>query len=394
MPTEPALYQVIMMGSLDERATRVRDLVQERVRDLGLPADTIKFVPEATPEDLNSRLPAIGIFFGYAGVNAGAHPLVDKLVEDSSTIISAVSSLKAVKDEIPEPLRHINAIELVAPDLNFDRVASLVLESFRLLRRERRLFISYKRDDSQAVADQLYDALDARGFDVFIDTRSVPPAVDFQEELWHRLSDSDVVILIDTPGFRSSRWTTEELARANATNIQILHLLWPGQVEDAASAFSYFHFLEDREFSSRNADGSPLGLSDSAVDRICRHAEQLRARAIAARYRYLVDSFCDAARDQGLPVNVQPQRWISVDLPSGKQLAAVPTIGTPTSDRINAVFNAISAANGGSGGTWALYDGRGMLGSWLSHLSWLDEYLPVKSVSMARADQALKDSVR
>ncbi|MEW3673962.1 toll/interleukin-1 receptor domain-containing protein, partial [Pseudomonas aeruginosa] len=80
----------------------------------------------------------------------------------------------------------------------------------------------------------LYDALDARGFDVFIDVRSVPPAADFQSQLWHRMSDSDVVVLIDTPGFREGRWTAEELARANATNVQILHLLWPGQKEDPA----------------------------------------------------------------------------------------------------------------------------------------------------------------
>ena len=149
--------------------------------------------------------------------------------------VTVVSNLKHVSTEIPESIRHINAIEAVLPDLNFDYIVSLLLEGFRLLRRERRLFISYKRDDSQAVANQLYDALDARSFDVFIDIRSVPPAADFQAELWHRLSDSDVVILIDTPGFRSSRWTTEELARANATNIQILHRLWPGQPEDSES---------------------------------------------------------------------------------------------------------------------------------------------------------------
>jgi hypothetical protein len=107
-------------------------------------------------------------------------------------------------------------------------MVSVAFENFRLLRSERRLFISYRRVESQGIAIQLYEALDALGFDVFLDTHGVPPATDFQSVLWHRLADSDVVVLLDTPDFRTSRWTVQELARANATSLQILHLLWPG----------------------------------------------------------------------------------------------------------------------------------------------------------------------
>jgi hypothetical protein len=306
-------------------------------------------------------------------------------------VITVVTSLQRVSHEIPANLQHINAIEAVLPGGDFDRIASLVFEGFRLLRRERRLFISYKRDDSQAVADQLYDALDARGFDVFIDTRKVPPGVDFQAELWHRMADSDVVILIDTPGFRASRWTVAELTQANATNIQILHLLWPGQSEDAESALSHFFPLQHSDFENFETKEEDKVLTDEARLSICNFAERLRAKAIAARHRYLIDSFCDSARDHGLTPNVQPQRWISIDLPNGVQLAAVPTIGVPTSNRINEVFEEISASGDGTGVTWVVYDSRGILKSWLNHLGWLDQFLPVRSIAMARADKALSE---
>jgi hypothetical protein len=274
-----------------------------------------------------------------------------------------------------------------------ERLTSLILESFRLLRRERRIFISYKRQDSESLAGRLYEELDRRGFDVFIDTRSVPPGVDFQDELWHRLADSDVVVLIDTPNFRSSRWTTEELAKANASNIQILHLLWPGQAPDPDSAFSEFFELEPGSFLGAPALGGVSTIKREVLTSICEAVEHLRARAMAARYRYLVDSFCDLARDAGVHATVQPERWILVRLPDESELAVVPAIGVPTSKRMNEVFDEIGKVRATACNVWLLYDNRGLLGSWLQHLDWLDMHLPVKNVRAAAAAEHLARAI-
>lgn len=386
-----ALYQLLVLGRSDARSDRVIAQLQARLGELGLAPDMIEILAEADAGRRATALPAVALFTGYEGASDVAHPALESLLDDSITIITIVSDLEHVSRELPEQLRHINALP-VALDQNIDRVASLILESFRLLRRERRLFISYRRDDSQRAANQLYDALDARGFDVFIDTRTVPPAVDFQDELWHRLADTDVVVLLDTKGFRGSRWTTEELARANATNIQILHLLWPGQAEDIASAFSFFHSLVGSDFVGTDPICKESRLEDSAVRAICEQAERLRARAIAARHAYLVDSFCDNARDRGFTPNLQPERWISVDVAPGSTLAVVPTIGVPNSLGINQTFDAISKAGSGTAGIWVLYDSRGLLASWLGHLDWLDGYLPVRSMRLASIDGALRSA--
>lgn len=382
-------YQLIVLGAASGRDILLRRKLDLALKTLGIPTNAITFLNDVSASTRSLKSPAMAVFFG------SLHSIVDtalvtELIDDSIVIVPVVSDLSLVHAEIPPQLRHVNALVLGTNDEGIARLVTLVLETFRLLRRERRLFISYKRTGSQPLANRLYDALDARGFDVFIDVRSVPPAADFQSQLWHRMSDSDVVVLIDTPGFREGRWTAEELARANATNVQILHLLWPGQKEDPASSFSHFMKLRRRDFLGfvpMRGRWATKGL----ITRICDEVERLRAPAIAARHRYLVDNFCDAARDEGLNPSVQIEGWISLKTESNRTLAIVPAVGIPTSDRINEVFEAITDPAIETREIWVIYDNRGVLKTWLSHLDWLDSYLPIRAVQMSKAPKLLKE---
>jgi len=384
--TASSAYQVLLLGMDDSRASEVKDALSRRVVELGVDPAALLFLSEKAAAKRNRRLPSFGLFFGDSTVATNT-VLVADLLADSAVIAPIVSQTDRVSQELPPQLRNINALQY-SPQV-VDRVVSLTLETFRLLRAERRLFISYRREDSQPFAERLYDSLDSRGFDVFIDTRSVPPAVDFQAELWHRMSDSDVVVLVDTPGFRTGRWTTEELARANATNIQILHLLWPGQTEDASSAFSHFMKLEPMHFSGAAIDKGG-SVTANALSAIYSAVEQLRARAIAARHRYLIDNFCDVARDVGMNPAVQPERWIEVRLPNGRTLAVVPAIGVPTSDRLNAIFDTVADKTSNLRDVWVIYDNRGLLSKWLSHLDWLNAHLPLRAVQMSEVPKLLE----
>lgn len=382
-------YQLILLGAAHGHDTRLRRSVDLALQGLGIPSNAITFLSDANAYNRSLKSPVMAVFFGSPESTADT-ALVTELIDDSIVIAPVVSDFSQVNAEVPPQLRHVNAIVLGTNDEGITRLVTLVLETFRLLRRERRLFISYKRTGSQPLADRLYDALDARGFDVFIDVRSVPPAADFQSQLWHRMSDSDVVVLIDTPGFREGRWTAEELARANATNVQILHLLWPGQKEDPASSFSHFMKLRRRDFF----EFIPMRgrwATKELVTRICDEVERLRAPAIAARHRYLVDNFCDAARDEGLDPSVQIEGWISLKTEFNRTLAIVPAVGIPTSDRINEVFEAITDPAVETREIWVIYDNRGVLRTWLSHLDWLDSYLPIRAVQMSKAPQLLKE---
>lgn len=190
-------YQLILLGAVHGHDTRLRRSVDLALQGLGIPSNAITFLSDANASNRSLKSPVMAVFFGSSESTADT-ALVTELIDDSIVIAPVVSDLSQVHAEIPPQLRHVNAIVLGTNDEGITRLVTLVLETFRLLRRERRLFISYKRTGSQPLADRLYDALDARGFDVFIDVRSVPPAADFQSQLWHRMSDSDVVVLIDT----------------------------------------------------------------------------------------------------------------------------------------------------------------------------------------------------
>lgn len=388
MPRLAGPYQLLLLGSDGGLRTVLKSLVSLRLVELGQDPTAVQFLDEGSAASRDPRAPLMVVFFGSRDHVADT-PLIDDLIRQSATIAPLASSVTQVHVEIPLQLRHVNVLELGVNQRGVERVVNLVFETFRLLRRERKLFISYRRVDAQPLANRLYDSLDAHGFDVFIDTRSVPPAVDFQSELWHRMSDSDVVVLIDTPGFRQSRWTTEELAKANATNIQILHLLWPGQPEDESSSFSHFVRLTYTDFwSILPARGRFV--RKRTLTRICDDAERLRARAIAARNRYLVDNFCQAARDCGMTPAVQPEQWILLDA-GDKSLAVVPATGVPTSSHMNEIFDAVANSAAKDRDIWIIYDNRGVLDSWIAHLDWLDTHLPLRTIQMARVPDLLRD---
>src|SRR3546814_7633077 len=65
----------------------------------------------------------------------------------------------------------------------------------------------------------------SRGFDVFLDTHDIRPGDPFQDVLWHRLVDSDVMVMLDTPTYFDSRWTRQEIGRARAKEIQVLSVI-------------------------------------------------------------------------------------------------------------------------------------------------------------------------
>lgn len=382
------LYQIILMGGKDARLAALKTAVKARATDLGIDPNEIVYLDESAFADgYDRKKPAFGIYFGNQNKTVPA-PL-DRLEHDSIVIAPIVTAKTRVGVEIPDQLQHINVVEVGMNGDNIPRLASLVFETFRLLRKERGIFISYRRKGSQPLANRLYEELDKRGFDVFIDIRSVPPTVDFQAELWHRMSDVDTILLIDTPGFREGRWTKAELAQANLLGIQTLHLLWPGQVEDRNFAFSRYVKLLATDFSGPSP-GRGATIKQAVVDSICDLAEELRAEAMALRHAHLVDNFCDAARDLAFEPTVQPERWISVVLQNGSSLAVVPAVGRPTSDRINTIFDSISEHKAADAPIWAIYDSRGLHENWVRHLRWLDGHRPIRTVSVADVPDALK----
>lgn len=385
-------YQIIVLGTVDERLTSIKKSFFSRLKDFNIDPDFIRFIHSADYASRDAKYPTIAIYFG--GDKSNTLHLSD-LIEESLVIIPVVKSNELVPIELPDEISHINALPINETSNNTERLVSIIFENFRFLRKERKVFISYRRIDAQGAADKLYDLLDANGFDVFLDTRSVPPAQNFQDQLWHRMTDSDAVILLDTPRFRTSRWTKDELMFANENNIHILHILWPQQKEENIASFNSFIKLSPKDFRMKGLSraGIPYtgkNITSKTLKNIVIKTEQLRARAISLRYKYLVDNFCDAARDAGYDPSVQIDQWISIADWKTNGLAVIPAIGVPTADRINDIYNAVENSKFKDSEKWIIYDNRGILKQWLEHLDWLDNHLPIKAVNMTKAPSLLE----
>jgi TIR domain len=276
-------------------------------------------------------------------------------------------------------------------------LAARILEGFGLLRERRRLFISYRRVETSNVAAQLYEALDIAGFDVFLDTHGVIRAGEpFQEILWHRLADTDVAIVLDSPGFLASRWTEEELARANTSNIQILQVLWPEQIEGATAAFSTFHTLAASDFVGSETLGPTAMLVDACIKEIVDEVEGLRARALGARHSFLVREFYNEARAAGLSVQITLERTLVISTSVGQRVMVQPAIGVPDAEHYQGLER-LHQRDVSLGRTYSrppvlLYDQKGIRARWVEHLGWLNSNLAcARSVSLAEARDWLED---
>jgi hypothetical protein len=251
------LYQFVLIGNNNSFKSEIIDIFQKRIKDLGLQDDTVSIIEAKNFKDYKRNAPTASIYFGG---NSSSYPdldLLDILINDACFILPVVNDLNIFPDLVPPALQPINGFELKSSQ-EIEALVGNIMEGFSLLRPSRRLFISYRQQEARSLAIQLYEFLEEHGFDVFLDTHSIRPGEPFQDELWHKLVDTDVVVLLNTPDFLGSKWTTEELAKASAMSIGIVQLVWPGTIPLTSAAFCIPIYLKeedfkDRDFTSENA---------------------------------------------------------------------------------------------------------------------------------------------
>jgi hypothetical protein len=400
-------YQLLVLGPENEPqvshcASRLDTALNRAFDQLGVSAEKflVRVMSGTSGPDIDARMPSVAVVFGFVPSSMlSPHDIerLDRLLTDGALIIPVVADINRFSILVPPQIAHLNGISLADCGRDFERLATRILEGFGLLRESRRLFISYRRAETSGVAAQLYEALDAAGCDVFLDTHGVlRPGEPFQDILWHRLADTDVALLLDSPGFIASRWTEDEVAQANISYIQMLQLLWPGQEEGAPAAFSTFYPLSQEDFEGTETIGPSARLVGSRVRAITDAVEGLRARAIAARHVFLVREFMMEARKAGLLVQKTLELTLIVTAPNGDKVLVQPAIGVPDAERYE-TLEQLHQRGQSIGRTYTLpsillYDQNGIRARWLKHLSWLNGNLAgARSLSLIDAKGWLSD---
>jgi hypothetical protein len=376
-------YQLITLGFPHVLQNSIIETFLLRIEELGVPAELITLITRQNFDSHYKRnAPSICLYFGESQSPFPDLAILDQLQKDAVFILPVVPDLKLFTKSVPEPLVSINGTALNSPG-QVDAIVNSILEGLSLLRQSRRLFISYRRVESRTMAIQLYEHLDACGFDVFLDTHSIRPGEPFQEELWHRLVDTDVVVLLNTPGFMESRWTAEELARASAMSIGVVQLIYPEHKPETMAALCFPFYLEGKHFAGQDYQKRDSFFTTGALQEIARQVEAVRARSLASRQDNIIQEFTSTARKVNLPMQLHPQKFITLTNSKGEEVAVIPTVGVPHGFTYNQTAELIKVIRE-SEATEALilYDHRNIREKWLHHLVWLDLYLPVKTIKI------------
>jgi hypothetical protein len=381
-------YQIVALGgSTDSRTTTLFATLRRQLGDLGLSATgdvALLADPDVSSLDL-LRAPTAVVFFGSATRAAGIDDAVSVFRNRGIFVLPVVPDVTRFKEYVPASLGSINGLAADAGDPGMESASQIVLEELRLVRDKRLVFVSYKRDESSAVAEQLYRAFDERAFDVFLDTHSVRGGAEFQSLLWDRMADADLLVLIDTPNALSSRWVSEELARAQTLGLGVVQLVWPGHSRTAGTEFCEPQFLAVEDFEVF-APGRPADarLKSAVLGKLVTGAEGLRARSLAARRTRVVGELCARASSAGVATEIQPARCIDLMTPAGARHRAFPIVGHPDSVELYRCFDACGTppADG-----VVVYDPLGMLDRKRLHLGWLNGFLPLRAIPVTELSE-------
>ena len=364
-------YQLIILGTTENPIVEeILNQIKTKITDLKLPKNILNIINrDNIGTEYVGNQPAFSIYFGDKEGKFNDLDITKKLIEDGTMILPIFYT--DFPKEIPKILENQNGIQFDNNEL--DRIANIVLQAFELLRNTRKVFISYKRSESTSVAIQMYEALESHNFDVFLDTHSIEKGEPFQDELWHRMTDCDVILLLNTPGFLESHWCKEELAVAGSKQIGIVQLIWPNHTIESISHLSYPLKLKNSDFEKgiyNNKDSSKL--NNTKIREIVQQVESVRARNLASRQDNLITEFMSIAKQCGRNITIQPERFLPEEL-SGKNIIYIPTIGIPQStDCQSAEIRHEFEKDPNNTCIRLIYDDLRIRDKWLKHLDWLN----------------------
>jgi hypothetical protein len=305
--------------------------------------------------------PAAAVFFGGQPADIAN---LEELLERGVPILPVVSSVDQAHIELPailQPLNYLSYLEAGA-----EAIATALLESVGLLRQHRRVFISYRRDEAAVVATQLFNVLSERQFDVFLDSQGTAPAEEVEALSWHRLYDSDVLLMLDTPDYFENRWTNAEFGRVLAKGISVMKVCWPDAANSLRSSTASVVQLSASDITPDSGR-----MAEDALANICQQLEEIRSQNHAVRSVNLISSIRIAIQAiGGKMLGMSAHKAVHLLLPNGEQLTVYPTVGVPVPFNLEEAYQYSPHHS-----VAVIYDPVGLHQEGLKHLDWLKTHV-------------------
>ena len=372
------VYQLIILGNKKNNSKKIIKLLNEKLSELHISNTLIKKINSNNLQNLSIKNPAICLYFGNK--KKCDIDIIDSLLIQNILILPLVSDIKNVPAEIPKSLSAINCFEYNKQD-KIPEIVNLILEKFELLPQKRKIFISYKRSDATRAALQLYSFLNENGFSPFLDTFSIRPMLNFQEELKNYMADCDLILLLDTKNFFNSKWTVEEFNQANALSIGIIRLIWPDADRTNDKKCGLFKNIElnDSDFISNHCDTNDR-LKKNTLEKIIYNIENFRARSIYFRQNNLIGELKKYAFEKNRNI-FQSIRYLEIE--DNNEILILPTVGIPNSENFNSARKFFNKPYNKKQ-VYLLYDNRNILKSWLNYLDWVNNTnIPIKTIKVS-----------
>ena len=383
-------YQLIFLGDINNNACNtIKVRFFDKIHSIGLRENMFEVIYNETFErKYSNKKPSFVFYFGNLNHSEKDIDILKVLLDNGDAILPIYFG-DNFEAEVPKIIHVMNGRQYIADHI--EKYINYAFESMRLLRENRKLFISYRRTDSSAVANQLFDAFVRNNYDVFLDTYSINPAKNFQEELHHRMTDCDVLIQLYTNDFKNSKWCNEEIISANQKQIGVVEIIWPDCTPDIHNLLCEPIQLTQKMFMNEDFHNGSCCITEECIENIVNAVESVRARNLAARQDNLVGEFVEEARKQGRQL-IQEYRYLVETLKDDIIRLFIPAIGIPQSYDCFDSLRFRKLLDNEKIELFLIYDDLRIRKKWVEHLEWLNESLEVKTIKKKDFELWLKNN--
>ncbi|MCF5894762.1 toll/interleukin-1 receptor domain-containing protein [Aeromonas veronii] len=361
--SEP-LYNLIVAGHPEEeQISSITSTINDAISPFGLNIGNEFIITIIKDEEFipSQKSSSCAIFFGGG---TKRQPNIESLMINGISVIPVISQINSVAQELPLALQVLNCFSYVGDGPQ--RLTTTILECLGLLPKQRKVFVSYRRNESRNAALQLFDVFSHHQYEVFLDTHSIKPGEVFQSTLWHNLCDCDVMVMLDTQNYFDSRWTSAEFGRALAKGISILRVGWPNVPISKKLQTALDIQLEHVDLNIESGH-----ISETKTANICRSVEILRSKSHAVRKLNLFSNIQKSvALIGGEILSVGANMTIYAELHGKQRLTITPHVGIPTSYSLHDAIDKSSNSK-----AVIVYDEVGLDEKLKEHLSWLDRQI-------------------
>ena len=196
-------FAAIIIGDRRDRRWRpLRKALLDRTRALGQAGERFHVLTHGQLNALGRDTRAVAAVLCRPRMSRQERDAIDECLTRNIPIFPVVRDLTKFSSVAPASVFALNGYELTDPR-DVGELCRPATRGFGAARGKRKIFISYARMDSSEIALQLRAAFTARWYTVFLDTVSIRPGAEFQDELMQELADSDVVVLLNSPSIKS-----------------------------------------------------------------------------------------------------------------------------------------------------------------------------------------------